>query len=265
MKNRLLNTIFFSLVSFAVAVLTAAAPAHVDVSGRVTDSETGGPVAGAVISAAGTGIWAVCGDDGTFSITGLPAGRHTFEISCLGYVTKSLEAEVSAGMGSLTIALDENTLALEEVVVTAERDKEDMNTTMTFNSNALEHLQMSDVTDIAALLPGGKTVNPDLTSENTISVRDGGSAAGNAAFGTAIEIDGVRLGNNASFGTMTGEPEDILSLCIKGHRPAGWQRGTERERRMDKGHKPAHVPVYFIHKTQHLSCIQQYIRRGAEV
>ena len=204
MKNRLLNTIFFSLVSFAVAVLTAAAPVHVDVSGRVTDSETGEPVAGAVISAAGTGIWAVCGDDGTFSITGLPAGRHTFEISCLGYVTKSLEAEVSAGMGSLTIALDENTLALEEVVVTAERDKEDMNTTMTFNSNALEHLQMSDVTDIAALLPGGKTVNPDLTSENTISVRDGGSAAGNAAFGTAIEIDGVRLGNNASFGTMTG-------------------------------------------------------------
>ena len=59
-------------------------------------------------------------------------------------------------------------------------------------------------TDISALLPGGKTVNPDLTSENAFSLRDGGAANGNAAFGTAVEVDGVRLGNNASFGSMGG-------------------------------------------------------------
>ena len=35
-------------------------------------------------------------------------------------------------------------------------------------------------------------------------MRDGGSTAGNAAFGTAVEVDGVRIGNNGSFGNMNG-------------------------------------------------------------
>lgn len=37
-----------------------------------------------------------------------------------------------------------------------------------------------------------------------MSLRSGGLAAGNAAFGTALEVDGVRVGNNASFGSMSG-------------------------------------------------------------
>ncbi len=35
-------------------------------------------------------------------------------------------------------------------------------------------------------------------------MRDGGSTAGNAPFGTAVEVDGVRIGNNGSFGNMNG-------------------------------------------------------------
>ena len=95
-------------------------------------------------------------------------------------------------------------MALNSVVVTAERDKEGMNTSLKFGANALNHLQMSNVTDISSLLPGGKTVNPDLTTDNAVSLRSGGLAAGNAAFGTALEVDGVRVGNNASFGSMSG-------------------------------------------------------------
>ena len=68
----------------------------------------------------------------------------------------------------------------------------------------MEHLQVSNVSDISALLPGGKTKVPDLTTNNIFSLRDGGSTAGNAAFGTAVEVDGVRIGNNGSFGNMNG-------------------------------------------------------------
>ena len=68
----------------------------------------------------------------------------------------------------------------------------------------MEHLQVSNVSDISALLPGGKTKVPDLTANNIFSLRDGGSTAGNAAFGTAVEVDGVRIGNNGSFGNMSG-------------------------------------------------------------
>ena len=60
------------------------------------------------------------------------------------------------------------------------------------------------MSDISALLPGGKTKVPDLTTNNIFSLRDGGSTVGNAAFGTAVEVDGVRIGNNGSFGNMNG-------------------------------------------------------------
>jgi outer membrane receptor protein involved in Fe transport len=69
------------------------------------------------------------------------------------------------------------------------------------------------MTDVAALLPGGKTVNPDLTSQNSFSIREGGTGNGNAAFGTAVEVDGVRLGNNASFGEMGGV--DTRSVAVE--------------------------------------------------
>lgn len=65
-------------------------------------------------------------------------------------------------------------------------------------------MQVSNVSDISALLPGGKTKVPDLTTNNIFSLRDGGSTVGNAAFGTAVEVDGVRIGNNGSFGNMNG-------------------------------------------------------------
>ncbi len=76
------------------------------------------------------------------------------------------------------------------------------------------------MSDIGALLPGGKTINPDLTSEKTLSLRAGGSTAGNAAFGTAVEIDGVRMGGNASLtgiggvGTRGVSVENIESVEV---------------------------------------------------
>ena len=90
------------------------------------------------------------------------------------------------------------------MVVTAEKSKDNINTTQKIGRGALDHLQMSNMADISALLPGGKTINPDLTTNNVLSLRSGGSTAGNAAFGTAIEVDGVRIGGNASFGKMEG-------------------------------------------------------------
>ena len=62
------------------------------------------------------------------------------------------------------------------------------------------------------LLPGGKTKVPDLTTNNVFSLRDGGSTVGNATFGTAVAVDGIRIGNNASFGNMSGI--DTRSIAV---------------------------------------------------
>ena len=174
------------------------------ISGKVVDAKTGEPVIGAAVNVEDTGIWAISDENGTFFLPDIRPGDYAVQFSCLGFVDKRLSFVVKKDIPNLTIKLDQNTLALNSVVVTAERDKEGMNTSLKFGANALNHLQMSNVTDISALLPGGKTVNPDLTTDNVVSLRSGGLAAGNAAFGTALEVDGVRVGNNASFGSMSG-------------------------------------------------------------
>ena len=174
------------------------------ISGKVVDAKTGEPVIGAAVNVEDTGIWAISDENGTFFLPDIRPGDYAVQFSCLGFVDKRLSFVVKKDIPNLTIKLEQNTLALNSVVVTAERDKEGMNTSLKFGANALNHLQMSNVTDISALLPGGKTVNPDLTTDNAVSLRSGGLAAGNAAFGTALEVDGVRVGNNASFGSMSG-------------------------------------------------------------
>ncbi len=174
------------------------------ISGKVVDSKSGETVVGAAVNIEELGLWAITEAEGEFSLPSVKGGRYTLLFSCLGYVDRELTITVGRDIDNLTVKMDLNTLALKGVTVTAERDKDGLNTSLKFSANALEHLQMSNIADVGALLPGGKTVNPDLTTDNVISLRSGGLSSGNAAFGTALEVDGVRVGNNASFGSMAG-------------------------------------------------------------
>lgn len=149
-------------------------------------------------------LWTTTDTDGYFAFGNVQPGTYILEVSCLGYVSVAAEVDVRKDVEGLRIVMYESSLALDEVVVTAQKAKDGLGTTHSLGRDALNHLQLSNMTDVAALLPGGKTVNPDLTSENAFSIRDGGLANGNAAFGTAVEVDGVRIGNNASFGEMKG-------------------------------------------------------------
>ena len=186
------------------------------ISGRISDERTGSPLPGASILIKGTYLWAVSDQKGEFTIQGIQEGKYQLEVSFLGYVPATVPVNVNNSIKGLKIQLKENTLALNDVIVTAQAPKSELNTTLNIGSNALEHLQISNVSDISALLPGGKTKVPDLTSNNIFSLRDGGSSAGNAAFGTAIEVDGVRIGNNSSFGNMTGiDPRSISVADIE--------------------------------------------------
>lgn len=197
----LMAIMFFCLASVFEA---EAAVEKWDMSGKVVDSKTGESLTGVAVNVTGSGLWAITDEKGRFSFEGISEGTYTLNASCLGYVDRSLQIRLTRDLYDIVLRIDESSLALDEVIVTAKRNKDDMNTTMTFGAAALSHLQMSNVTDIGALLPGGKTINPDLTVDTPLSLRDGGLKYGNADFGTAVEVNGVRLGNNASFGGLTG-------------------------------------------------------------
>ncbi|MBE6233466.1 MAG: TonB-dependent receptor [Bacteroidales bacterium] len=174
------------------------------VSGHVYEDKTEAPVAGAVLRLGADYLWSVTDSEGSFSFEDVQEGKYEMEITCLGYVAKTMTIEVKGDIEDMIVVMQENSLAIDEVVVTAQRPKDGLSTSHSLGRDALNHLQMSNMSDIAALLPGGKTINPDLTAENVMSLRGGGSTTGNAAFGTAVEVDGVRIGNNASFGEMKG-------------------------------------------------------------
>lgn len=199
-------------VTLLLSLSVIAAPGNFSIAGKVTDAQTGEPIAGVIFNIDGTGLWTLSDVDGNYVFDKVQAGEYIIKVSCLGYVEKSLEVKLNRDIAGLDVALPLNTLALDGVVVSAERKKDDMNTVMSFGTHALEHLQMSNITDVSTLLPGGKTINPDLTTNNVLSLRDGGSAVGNAAFGTALEVDGVRIGNNASFASPAGNGTRNISV-----------------------------------------------------
>ena len=203
----------FLTISILLLAAICAAAQNRSVSGRIMEAGEDVPVIGAVVRIGPDYLWTTSDADGNFAFDNVQGGKYEMEVSCLGYVTVLVEIDVTKDLSGLVIRLNENSLALDEVVVTAQKAKDGLSTTHSLGRDALNHLQLSNMTDVAALLPGGKTVNPDLTAENTFSLRDGGNTGGNAAFGTAVEVDGVRIGNNASFNGMSGV--DTRSVAVE--------------------------------------------------
>ena len=199
------------ILLLVVAGFHALAAGH-RVRGRVADVD-GEPLPGAVVHLDENYLWAVTDAQGRFVLDAVEAGSYRMETECLGYASDVRILKVTGSVDDLVILLQEQTLALQEVVVTAEQSKENLNTTRKIERTALEHLQVSGLSNIAALMPGGKTVNPDLTAATELTVRGGGSGAGNAAFGTAVEVNGVRMGDNAAFGGLVGV--DTRSLQVE--------------------------------------------------
>ena len=214
MQRFLINILSIVVFFMAATALSAkeSSKSGVKLGGTVTEHGSDLPVIGAVVKLGGDYLWTTTDIDGIFEFENVQRGEWQLEVSCLGYVTASMTIDVRSDTDDLKIVLHASSLALDEVVVTAQKAKDGLSTSHSLGRDALNHLQLSNTTDVAALLPGGKTVNPDLTSENSFSLRDGGASAGNASFGTAVEVDGVRLGNNASFGQMGGV--DTRSVAV---------------------------------------------------
>ena len=184
--------------------VTTALSQHVTVSGTVIDEDSKEPVEFASLLMKENGFWAITDADGTFSIKNIPTGKATLTVQCLGYAKRELVLTVTRDIPRLRISLKPENLKLEEVTVTAKRKRDEAATSFTIDRTALDNQQVMNLGDVSTLLPGGKTVNPTLMDDNRMALRSGGQEKGNASFGTAVEVDGIRLGNNAETGETLG-------------------------------------------------------------
>lgn len=148
------------------------------VSGRVLDDRTMLPLQYAIVKVSNLELWAATDANGKFAIENVPQGAASIEVSTLGYVTRT--------------------------------------TTYSIDRTTLDHSQALSLNDIMALLPGGQTINSTLTDDSRMALRSTTGERGNAAFGTAIEIDGMRLNNNASMSeTQSASTRNISTSNIE--------------------------------------------------
>lgn len=168
-------------------------------SGTVLDKKNN-PVEFAAVVLEKTEQWAVADSRGNFTIRNVPPGKNTITVSCLGYVSDVKEITVNRDILNYRVFLSDDNLALEGVVITAKENDNSATTSRTIDKTALDHIQMLNVADVSGLLPGGSTVNAALTAEQRFNIRAGNSTEqDNASFGTAVEVDGVRISGNSSF------------------------------------------------------------------
>ncbi len=108
------------LLALALFLTTATIFAQGTITGKVIDSDMGGPLPGANVMVVGTNTGTTTDFDGNFSLkTDKTSG--TVEISFVGYVKQTLEFSVSNGqtvdLGEITLSPD--AAALDEIVITS--------------------------------------------------------------------------------------------------------------------------------------------------
>ena len=189
--------IIFIFVSFYLNVWSQ----EYSISGIITDKETQKPIEFATLSLREHNLWAISDTKGTFVIKNIPEGKIHIIVSCLGYVKQDLKIEINQDIQNVQIHLSPDNLALEEVVVTAKKKSTDLSSSYTIEKNTINHLQMINVADVSSLLPGGQTnQNLKLTTPSYVSLRSEAIVEeGLPSFGTAIEVDGIRLSNNHNY------------------------------------------------------------------
>ena len=174
----------------------------VTLSGTVTEYGSGNPVGFATVVVEASEQWAVADAKGHFILRNITISESLVKVDCLGYVTWSKDLKFSKDVSGLHVELRADNLSLESAVVTAQENGNSATTTRTIDRMALDHVQLMNVSDITSLLPGGATVEPNLTNSGQLSIRTGKAEGDNSSFGTAVEVDGVRLSSNASFNNV---------------------------------------------------------------
>ena len=135
-----------------------------------------------------------------YNITNMNISERNREIATLkvlGYKDYEMKINLSKNIEKYILKLEEQTLALKEVTVTATSGNK-LNSSSSIKKAALEHVQASSIVDVMQLLPGSLTVNPNLNDISKLTIRDVTGKDATNAFGTAVIVDGARMSNDAN-------------------------------------------------------------------
>ncbi len=171
------------------------------ISGKVTDTETGGALPGANVLLKGTGLGASTDLNGRYSIGNIPPGRYTIRVTYVGY--KDLEASVQINGGE-DLSRDFKLVAVgvhgKAVIVTAQASGQNAAINEQLSSN-----RIMDAVSAARIkeLPDANAAESVARLPGVYLVRQGGQGTELAIRGLApqyneVMIDGVKMAATSS-------------------------------------------------------------------
>lgn len=215
-KSNTKNLLILSILSLLLAFSPAAFAQNV-VTGKVTDSKDGTPVAGVTVTVKGSKTVTQTAADGTFKINA--PGTATLVFTSVGFAT--YESAVD-GKPSVDVSMVQVNQQLNEVVVVAYGTKRKGDLTGSVTSISAKDFQKGVVNSSEQLLQG-KVAGLEVTTGggspgggSRIRIRGGASL--NASNDPLIVIDGVPVEGNgiAGSGNLLNSinPNDIESMSV---------------------------------------------------
>lgn len=188
------------------------------ITGKVTDSKDGSPLAGVSITAKGTTTGAQSGADGTYSIT-IPSSVTVLIFTSVGF--DRLEMSIS-DRSVVDVTLTVASTSLGEVVVIGYGTARKKDLTGSVTTVSVKDFNKGAITTPEQLISGkvaGVSITPNdgaPGSGSTIRIRGGASL--NASNDPLIVIDGMPLSNSGIAGAPNAlallNPNDIASFTI---------------------------------------------------
>lgn len=189
------------------------------IEGRIVHNQNGEPIAFAVIKLSETQQWTISDEEGYFTFNKIEQKTISLEVQHLSMQYYKEQFNISkAQIFNIEIKLKPTSFDVAEINVLAKKNQ-DITTSSVLEATALEHIQPTNLSDVMQLAAGNLIENPDLSTQQTISLREIG-IDNNSALGTAIIFDGVPISNHANiqiYSTVVGNSStDAMSTAGSG-------------------------------------------------
>lgn len=222
---------------------SAAAAQQGTITGRITDQETGQPLASAQVVVVGTNIGAVTNVEGAYTLRGVPAGTVSVRALSIGYSEQTQQVTVQdGGTATADFALRATAISMDPMVVTAtgrQRRVEVGNSIANVDaSRVTTQRAVSNFADLMTARAPGVQVIPGTQTGAGVRFRIRGTSSLSLANDPIFIIDGVRVeGTTGSMSVGVGgttparindiNPEEIESIEIVRGPSAATLYGTD--------------------------------------
>ena len=204
----LVRTLVAAFAMFAVFAL-AGTPAHAQqgaVTGTVVQANNQQPLDAAQVVVQGTGLGTITDSDGSYRITGVPAGQQTVRVQLVGYSTASRTITVQGGQATtVDFELQQSAVEMEQIVVTGTgtggvQQRKLGNTIGSISTDELANAPTASVTEmLTAREPGLSVLSSSGMSTEGSRIRIRGATSLSQSNEPLVYIDGVRINSGGGF------------------------------------------------------------------